>query len=328
MHSNPNVSSCPAFLPDIAQRSWAALDRSAETAVATFDPDSIGMLPAPVIRWLRHTIAPGTPLSAGVEVSMHGEIRIKKWLPFTAQQIVSPTGYIWAAEAGRFPMNFRGYDRYSDDIGHMSWKLYGHIPLVNATGSDIDRSAAGRLASEMIGLTPAGALSPNVTWTAIDDHHALATIIIDKQSHQVTIDVDDEGKLRSVSLRYERGESERLAGSRTLAVRLMVHTNDVHPVPVEGIEELLIEQRVRHRAGQEHNRGLVWLPVPDREHDRRACGRDDDLTVRVRALHRVEQQSTSSVDTTRRWRSPLRSPRGVDGGRPSDSDGDTTRTFT
>ena len=155
MHSNPNVSSCPAFLPGTAQRSWAALDRSTESADATFDPDSIGMLPAPVIRWLRHTIAPGTPLSAGVQVSMHGEIRIKKWLPFTAQQIVSPTGYIWAAEAGKFPMNFRGYDRYSDDTGHMSWKLYGHIPLVNATGSDIDRSAAGRLASEVIGLTPA-----------------------------------------------------------------------------------------------------------------------------------------------------------------------------
>jgi hypothetical protein len=60
MHSNPNVSSCPAFLPDTAQRSWSALDRSAETAVATFDPNSIGMLPAAVVRWLRHTTAPDT----------------------------------------------------------------------------------------------------------------------------------------------------------------------------------------------------------------------------------------------------------------------------
>ena len=209
MRSNPSVSSSPAFLPDTAQRSWAALGRSAETAVATFDPDTIGMLPAPVIRWLRHTIAPGTPLYTGVQVSMHGEIRIKKWLPFTAQQIVSPTGYIWAAEAGKFPMNFRGYDRYSDDTGHMSWKLYGHIPLVNATGCDIDRSAAGRLASEVIGLTPAGALSPNVTWAAIDDHHALATIIIDQQAHEVTINVDDDGTLRSVSLpRWAKPDKE------------------------------------------------------------------------------------------------------------------------
>ena len=76
----------------------------------------------------------------------------------------------------------------------------------------------------------------------------------------------------------------------------MVHADDVPPVPVEGVEELLIEQRVRHCARQENNRCLVWLPVPDREHDRRACGRDDDLTVRVPSLHRVEQLLGSSAD--------------------------------
>lgn len=209
MHNNPDVTSCPEFLPDTVQRSWASLNKSTQNADTTFDPDSIGALPVPVARWLRHTIAPGTPLRVGVQVSMHGTIRIKKWMPFTAQQIVASTGYIWAAEAGRFPIKVQGYDRYSDNTGHMSWKLLGTIPLVNATGTDIDRSAAGRLASEMIGLTPAGALGPNVTWAAIDDYHAVATIIIDKQAHVVTIDVDDNGILKSVVLpRWAKPDKE------------------------------------------------------------------------------------------------------------------------
>ena len=34
-------------------------------------------------------------------------------MPFTAEQIVAPAGYIWAADAGRFPIKISGFDRYS-----------------------------------------------------------------------------------------------------------------------------------------------------------------------------------------------------------------------
>ncbi len=52
----------------------------------------------------------------------------------------------------------------------------------------------------LIGLTPAGALGPNVAWAAIDDHHAVARITIDQRTHEVTIEVADNGALKTLSL--------------------------------------------------------------------------------------------------------------------------------
>lgn len=190
----------PGFLPESARRTWADLATVTETAGVVFDPDSTRTLPAPVARWLRHAIAPGTRLRSGVQLSMHGDIKIRRWMPFTAKQIVATTGYIWAAEAGRFPIRIRGFDRYSAATGQMSWRLFGAIPVVSATGPDVTRSAAGRLAGEIIGLAPGGALGPAVTWRGIDDHRAVATVTVDGAEHAVIIDVDDVGTLKSISL--------------------------------------------------------------------------------------------------------------------------------
>ena len=57
-------------------------------------------LPEPARRWLSHAIAPGTPLWGSVELTMHGQIKLGRWRPFTARQVLTPPdGYIWAATA-------------------------------------------------------------------------------------------------------------------------------------------------------------------------------------------------------------------------------------
>jgi hypothetical protein len=165
-----------------------------------FDPDAIGHLPVPVVRWLRHTIEPETLVGSGVRVDMHGTIRIGRWRPFTARQTVGPDSYIWAAESGRFPLRISGFDRYTGGAAEMRWRLDGLIPVVTASGDDVTRSAAGRHASEMIGLVPGGALAPGVTWRGIDFRRAVATVDVGEFTHEVTIEVDDLGVLRSVRL--------------------------------------------------------------------------------------------------------------------------------
>lgn len=190
----------PVFLPSNTATVWHRLGSPANTREDRFDPDEVDPLPDAVSRWLRHVIEPGTPLRGGVTVAMHGKIRIGRWQPFTAQQIVSPSGYIWAADAGRFPIRIRGFDRFSDGTGEMQWRLLGRIPVVAASGPDVSRSAAGRHASELIGLTPGGALDPAVVWHEVDDHRATATVTIGAFVHHVTIDVDDRGRLHSVAL--------------------------------------------------------------------------------------------------------------------------------
>jgi hypothetical protein len=42
-----------------------------------------------------------------------------------------------------------GFDRFSSGTGQMNWRVAGLIPVMSASGPDITRSAAGRLAGEM-----------------------------------------------------------------------------------------------------------------------------------------------------------------------------------
>jgi hypothetical protein len=165
-----------------------------------FDPGALDPLPQPVARWLRHAIAAGTPLRRSVRLTMHGEIRVGRWQPFSAvQALAPPCGFVWAATAGRWPLRIRGFDRYSHATGEMRWRLFGGIPVMSAAGDDITRSAAGRLAGEMV-LVPAAALDPAVSWHAVDEHHAAAGVRIGDLVHRVTIGVDERGALRSVWL--------------------------------------------------------------------------------------------------------------------------------
>ena len=108
-------------------------------------------------------------------------------------------GFVWAATAGRWPPWIRGFDRYIHATGEMRWRLGGAIPVMSAAADDITRSAAGRLASELI-LVPAAAFDPAVSWHAVDEHRATADVRIGDVVHHVTIEVDDRGAVCSLWL--------------------------------------------------------------------------------------------------------------------------------
>lgn len=158
-------------------------------------------LPPAARRWLARAIAPGSEPIRLAELSMHGSIRIGRWRPFRARQVIDPAhGYVWTATAGRPPMVVRGFDRYADGDGEMRWRLFGLIPIMSATGPDVSRSAAGRFAGEIV-LCPTAALAPNVEWRpGADDDHAVADVRLGDRIHTLTIEVGGEGSLRRVEL--------------------------------------------------------------------------------------------------------------------------------
>jgi hypothetical protein len=154
-------------------------------------------LPEPARRWLVHSIAPGTPLWQSVLLSMRGEIRLGAWRPFTAHQVLAPPrGFIWAATARVFGLPVTGFDRYSAGSGQMDWRLGGLLPVMTATGPDVTRSAAGRLAGEMV-LVPTTFRA--ATWTpGADEDRAVATWHFDDQEESAEIHVDADGRLLGV----------------------------------------------------------------------------------------------------------------------------------
>jgi hypothetical protein len=171
---------------------WRGLQAGLVPPVS-FDPMMVDDLPEPARRWLRHAVAPGTPLAGAMELRMHGTIRLGTWRRFSATQVLAPPdGYIWAATARVFGLPVVGYDRLSSGTATMRWRLLGVIPVMNADGPEIARSAAGRLAAEVV-LAPTAFRA--ATWTAgrlPDTVVGLWRIGGDEQRVEVHVGVDGE----------------------------------------------------------------------------------------------------------------------------------------
>jgi hypothetical protein len=85
---------------------------------------------------------------------MRGRIKLGRWRPFTARQVLAPPdGYLWAATARVAGLPVTGYDRLGSGAGEMRWRLLRLIPVLTAAGPDVTRSACGRLAGK-IALIP------------------------------------------------------------------------------------------------------------------------------------------------------------------------------
>jgi hypothetical protein len=173
---------------------------SAPFGERAFRAVDISRLPEAAGRYLEHSIAPGTQLARAVRLRMHGEIKLKRWLPFTAEEvIVWDHGFIWSATVRMFRMPIRGSDRLVDGEGALRWRLFGVIPVMTASGPDITRSAADRVAGEAVWL-PSVLCGDDVSWTAPDSSHLHARFTAHGYTAELELVVDEMGQLESVKL--------------------------------------------------------------------------------------------------------------------------------
>jgi len=167
-----------------------------------FNLDRVAAFPETVQRYLNHAIAPQTPLAAKVRLQMRGEIKLNnQWYPFSATQVIQPTrGMIWQARtkmAGGIPI--KGRDRILDGAGAMRWRLFGLIPVVSASGADISRSGAGRLAAELVWL-PSAFCREDITWKVNQPNHLQAQFHLQGYPIHLHLHTDDTGQLKTVHL--------------------------------------------------------------------------------------------------------------------------------
>jgi len=92
-------------------------------------------LPEPARRHLAQAIAPGTPLVTSARLRMRGHIKVGRWLPFRAHQVLNPhNGFVWTARAAGIIV---GSDRYLDGDGRLDWKLLGLLSVAHAASGPL-----------------------------------------------------------------------------------------------------------------------------------------------------------------------------------------------
>jgi hypothetical protein len=187
---------------------WSALERRGAGGV--FDPESVAGLPEPVQRYFMHAVAPGTVLASHAVLRMRGEIVLREGsapLAMEADQILSPPhGFIWRARIGRGLLRMSGFDRYSSGTGEMRWSVWGLVPVVRATGADVTRSAAGRLAGEGLLVAPTMLPARGVVWQAVDEHTARAVVDVDGEAVSILLSVDATGRMQRVVIERWNGD--------------------------------------------------------------------------------------------------------------------------
>lgn len=173
---------------------------SAPPAGPPFRPSQIHGFPEPARRYLKHAIASNTPLAAAARLRMHGEIKLRRWFPFEAEQVIRCDGeMIWSATVRMHGLPIRGFDRPVNREGAMRWTLLGILPIMTASGPDITRSAVGRVAAESVWL-PSVFCGDDVSWTTSDLFHPSAHIEVQGQATVIDLTISDHGRSEAVKL--------------------------------------------------------------------------------------------------------------------------------
>jgi hypothetical protein len=183
-----------------SKTSLDTLWKSVRSLDQTFQPSQIVDLPEMARLYLEHAIAPNTPLAAAVRLKMHGKIKLKKWYPFTAEQVIDrDRGMIWQANVKMNGIPIKGSDRLIDGEGAMQWKILGLIPMMTASGADITRSAIGRVQAESMWL-PSVFCDRAVSWTITDPSHLQAHFNSYSTPVSLTFGISSLGDPQSVKL--------------------------------------------------------------------------------------------------------------------------------
>jgi hypothetical protein len=180
-------------------------------------------------------------------------------MPFEAEQYYTtdPPGFVWIA---RFQMasalTIFGRDRYADGVGSIRMWLLSLIPVVGKSGGGLNQGALLRYLNETMWF-PAAAVSPYITWEALDAHSARATMRYGGVSGSATFVFDEQGRLADMfAERYD----DASGGLQPWSTPIAAHGEfDGVRVPVAG------EGRWRYPSG---DFTYIRLRVTTLEYDR------------------------------------------------------------
>lgn len=170
---------------------------------APFRHADLAGLPAPVVRYFEHVLREGQPMITSAAITWEGEFNMgtpgkDNWRRFTATQEFVPgaPGFVWNARIALRPgVPVFVRDSYVDGRGSMRGAVWGLIPVVTVEGTPtLASSALQRYLGEAAWFPTALLPRSGVTWTAIDDTRARATLTVGATTAALEFHFDAQGR--------------------------------------------------------------------------------------------------------------------------------------
>ena len=150
----------------------SALNRPARTNIVT-EADLAG-LPGPVAMYIRRSGAVGQPRVTNFRARIHGRIRggpEKPWMHFIGEQVStcgSAPSRVLLMDATMFGLPVDVLHAFVGPHATMQVKLCSLLPMVNASGPDMDRAETVTVFNDLCVLAPAALIDASIQWQSID----------------------------------------------------------------------------------------------------------------------------------------------------------------
>lgn len=177
-------------------------------------------LPKPVQRYLRRVLKDGQVMIRLAHFKHRGRFNMgessDRWKPFTSDQLVTTQspGFNWDGRVRLFPgCHAHVHDSYLAGTGGLVVALLGLIKVIDLHDREtLASDELMRFLAESVWYPTALFPGQGVTWQAIDDHHALASL--NDGHHQVSLrfKFNDQGLVESV---YSPARGRLIKGAST-----------------------------------------------------------------------------------------------------------------
>jgi len=190
-------------------------------APTAYDPRELDGLPAPVQRYFRTVLNEGQPLITAVRIAHTGTFNMgtttAQWKPSRSTQrvVIRRPGFVWDARIRMAPgMTAHVLDAYIAGEGILTARMFGLVTVMNQPSTpELAHGELMRFFAEAAWYPTALLPSQGVTWEAIDDSHARATLADGPISVTLVFRFDAQGLISAVrsdhwaqQIHYELGD--------------------------------------------------------------------------------------------------------------------------
>jgi hypothetical protein len=190
----------------IEKESAMLLDSLADHDQKVITEEDIKDFPEPIHTWLKNVGIIGKKPIRSMTLEQTGSMRLnpdQKWMTPKAKQYINvkEPGYLWHVD---LPMMWtKGRDLFYQGDGEMLIKLGGLIPVVNEKDNEkINESSLHRFLME-IPWYPTAALADYISFEAIDDTRAKATMTYQGMTVDANFVFENDELIRVETMRYK-----------------------------------------------------------------------------------------------------------------------------